>query len=136
MNEALQRLVRDGVLREAPNRGFVFAAAAQAMRRALVEHARARAAVVRGGDWQRVALDDVMDSMAEQHVDILALHEALERLAELHPRQNQVIEMRFFGGFTYQEIADQLGIAVPTAEGDFRMARAFLRRQLSTDNVP
>jgi RNA polymerase sigma factor (TIGR02999 family) len=130
MNEALQRLVRDGVFGEAPPRGYLFAAAAQAMRRVLVEHARSRATQVRGGEWQRVALDDVMDSLAGQNVDVLALHEALERLADLHPRQSQVVEMRYFGGFTYPEIADQLGIAVSTAEGDFRMARAYLRRQL------
>ncbi len=135
MNEALQRLVRDGVFSHAPNRGYVFAAAAQAMRRVLVEHARARATQVRGGDWQRVALDDVMDSLTAQNVDVLALHEALERLAKLHPRQSQVVEMRYFGGFTYPEIAEQLGIAVPTAEGDFRMARGFLRRQLLTEGL-
>jgi RNA polymerase sigma factor (TIGR02999 family) len=135
MNEALQRLLRDGVISQAPNRGYLFAAAAQAMRRVLVEHARAKAALVRGGEWQRVALDDVVDSMAAQHIDVLALHEALERLGELHPRQCQVIEMRFFGGFTYPEIAEQLGIAIATAEGDFRMARAFLRRQLNAGSL-
>jgi len=136
MNEALQRLIRDGVFSSAPNRGYVFAAAAQAMRRVLVEHARARATQMRGGEWKRVALDDVIDSMAEQNLDVLALHEALEQLAELHPRQCQVVEMRYFGGFTYPEIAEQLGIAPPTAESDFRMARAYLRRHLLTDSQP
>jgi RNA polymerase sigma factor (TIGR02999 family) len=112
-----------------------FPAAARAMRQVLVDHARRRAADKRGGDRERLPLDDVLDHFAEQHLDLLAVHEALTRLAGLHERQSQVVELRFFGGYTVEEIAGQLGVSVSTVESDFRKATAFLRGQLSDEGV-
>jgi RNA polymerase sigma factor (TIGR02999 family) len=130
VNEAFLRLVTQGALNEARNRALFFNAAARAMRQVLVDHARQRGAAKRGGGWQRVPLDDVLDSFEAQHADVLALHEALSRLARLNERQSQVIELRYFGGNTVEQIADQLEVSVGTVELDLRKARAFLYGQL------
>jgi len=90
-----------------------------------------RAADKRGGGRERLPLDEVLDHFAEQRLDLLAVHEALTRLAELHERQSQVMELRFFGGYTVEEVAGLLGVSVSTVESDFHKATAFLRGQLS-----
>jgi RNA polymerase sigma factor (TIGR02999 family) len=131
VHEAVLRLFRPGALAGAQGRGQFLAAAARAMRRVLVDHARQRAADKRGGGRERLPLDEVLDYFAEQRLDLLAVHDALDRLAELHDRQAQVVELRFFGGFTVEEIAEQLGVSVSTVESDFRKATAFLRGRLS-----
>jgi RNA polymerase sigma factor (TIGR02999 family) len=131
LHEAFGRLLRDDVLGRAPNRAYLFGAAARAMRQILVDHARRRKAEKRGGERGRLSLDAVLLSFEERHLDVVALHEALERLAGLHERQSQVVTLRFFGGLTVEEIAGQLGVSVSTVESDFRIARAWLRQQLS-----
>ncbi len=131
VNEAVLRLLGPGALAGAQGRGQLLAAAARAMRQVLVDHARRRAADKRGGGRERLPLDDVLDHFAEQRLDLLAVHEALDRLAGLHERQAQVVELRFFGGYTVEEIAEQLGVSASTVESDFRKATAFLRGQLS-----
>lgn len=113
-----------------------FAVSAQAMRRILVDQARGRSREKRGGDWQRIELRDdvaISDSHAE---DILDLDEALEELNEFDSRMAQIVELRFFGGLTMQEVADQLGVSKGTVEGDWTVARAWLRRQLSNKETP
>jgi RNA polymerase sigma factor (TIGR02999 family) len=130
VHETVLRLFRPDALASAQSRAEFLAAAARAMRQVLVDHARQRAADKRGGGRERVPLDDVLDHFAEQRLDLLAVHEALERLAGLHERQAQVVELRFFGGYTVEEIAEQLGVSVSTVEADFRKATAFLRGQL------
>jgi RNA polymerase sigma factor (TIGR02999 family) len=100
------------------------------MRQVLVDHARQRGAAKRGGGWQRVPLDDVLDTFESEHADVLALHEALNQLTRLHERQSRVIELRFFGGHTIEQIADQLQVSVGTVELDLRKARAFLYGRL------
>jgi RNA polymerase sigma factor (TIGR02999 family) len=110
------------------------ALAATAMRRALVDHARARAAAKRSPQEGFVGLDTgVALSSSEQAkpVDVLALHEALERLAALHERQSRLVELRFFGGLTTEQAAQALEISLATAEADWRMARTWLHRELS-----
>jgi RNA polymerase sigma-70 factor (ECF subfamily) len=129
VHEALLRLLRPNFLGKARDRAHVLAAAARAMRQILVDHARGRARGKRSGG-ERVPLDEVLDSFAEQKWDILAVHDALEVLAGLHERQSQVVELRFFGGYTLPEIAEQLDVSVSTVESDFRRATAFLRSQL------
>ena len=131
VHEAVLRLFRPDALSAAQGRAQFLAAAARAMRQVLVDHARRRAADKRGGDRERLPLDDVLDHFAEQHLDLLAIHEALTRLAGLHERQSQVVELRFFGGYTVEEIAGQLAVSVSTVESDFRKATAFLRGRLS-----
>jgi RNA polymerase sigma factor (TIGR02999 family) len=133
VHEAVLRLLQPAALAHAQNRSHFLAAAAQAMRQVLVDHARQRAADKRGGGREALPLDDALDYFARQNLDLLAVHEALTRLAALHERQAQVIELRFFGGYTVEEIADLLHVSVSTIEGDFRKASAFLRGQLRED---
>jgi RNA polymerase sigma factor (TIGR02999 family) len=133
VHEVAVRLLRSDAPLAAQNRAQFMAAAAQAMRRVLVDYARARATDKRGGGRAPVPLDSVLDYFAEQRLDLLGLHEALESLTALHHRQAQVVELRFFGGYTVEEIAEQLGVSVSTVESDFRKATAFLRGQLAEE---
>lgn len=130
VHEAVLRLVGGNLFHTAQDRREVLTAAAKAMRRILVEYARSREAEKRGGGRQRVPLDEVLDCFAERRLDVRELDEALEALALLHRRQSQVVELRFFGGYTIPEVAELLGVAVCTVESDFRKARAFLYRRL------
>jgi RNA polymerase sigma factor (TIGR02999 family) len=131
VHEAFLRLEAGDVLGHAPNRRYLFAAAAQAMRRALVDHARARRAAKRGAGRQRVPLDDVLDDFERQHLDVLALDEALDALHAADERQWLVVVLRFFGGLSVEEVAEALEVSVSSVEGDFRLARAWLRRHLA-----
>jgi RNA polymerase sigma factor (TIGR02999 family) len=133
VHEAFLRLVDQDALRETQNRALFFNAAARAMRQILVDHARQREAAKRGGGWQRVPLDAVLDSFESQHAEVLALHEALNQLALLHERQSRVVELRFLGGYTMEQIADQLQVSLGTVELDLRKARAFLHGRLGQD---
>ena len=131
VNEALVRMLEEETLADAPNRAYLFGAAAEAMRRVLVEHARRRQTRKRGGDRVRVPLDQVLDGFEEQGVDVIARHEALEQLAQVHlPGRPRVVTFRFFGGLTVPEGAEALGISVTTVESDWRFARAWLKGQL------
>lgn len=104
--------------------------AAATMRRILVDHARRRRAEKRGSGRMRVALDDSL-LVTPEPPELLALDEALRALAVLDERKARVVELRFFGGLTGEEAADVLGIARSTADADWFMARAWLRRQLA-----
>lgn len=130
VNEAYLRLIDQPHL-SWQSRAHFFAAAAQVMRHILVDHARARAAGKRGGVQNQVTLDEALIASDEQTVDILALHEALESLAGFDPRQARIVELHFFGGLSFPEIAFILGIAERTAKGDWAMARAWLKTELS-----
>lgn len=105
--------------------------AGTAMRRVLVDHARARKAAKRGGDADPITLIDGMAVTPTGDVDVLALDEALNRLAGLDPRQSRVVEMRFFAGLSIDEVADLLGVSAPTVKRDWQHARAWLRRELT-----
>lgn len=112
------------------SRGHFFSAAAGMMRRVLVDIARARLAQKRGAGADPVPLDEAI--AAEQpSVDLVALTDALDRLAAIDPRPAKVVELRFFGGFTVEETAEALGISVRTVISDWNTARAWLRRALS-----
>ncbi len=129
VHEAVIRLMRDADF-AATDHGYLLASAARAMREVLIDHARRRAAGRRGAGWRRVSLDSVVDYFEAQNLDILAVHEALDRLALLNARQSQVMTLRYFGGLTVPEIAAALGVSVVTVERDWRLARAWLRGQL------
>jgi RNA polymerase sigma factor (TIGR02999 family) len=133
VHEALLRLLGSDGLSEARDRAHLFAAAARAMRHILVDHARRHAAAKRGGGRESVPLDEGVAYVTTPSMDLLALHDALDQLAALNERQARVVELRFFGGFTVEEIADQLQLSVATVEGDFRKARAFLHSRLVGD---
>jgi RNA polymerase sigma-70 factor, ECF subfamily len=130
VHEAVIRLLGEGVFDRATDRSFLFAAAARAMREVLIDHARRRAAARRGGGRRRVPLDVVVDYLEGQGLDVVAVHEALDRLAELDGRQAQVMTLRYFGGMTVAEVAAALGVSVTTVEHDWRLARAWLAGQL------
>lgn len=111
-------------------RTHFFAIAAHLMRQILVDHARHRNAAKRGSG-NRVPLDEAKEIMSEQQeVDLIGLDRALEKLAELDPRQSRIVEMRFFAGLTEDEIAEVLGVAPITVKRDWRAAKALLYREL------
>jgi RNA polymerase sigma factor (TIGR02999 family) len=131
VHEAFLRLVdQSGV--DWKNRAHFLGVAARAMRRLLVDHARGRARVKRGGGATRIEISSVEAGVAVEprSVDLLALDQALERLAQLDAGQAQLVELRFFGGLTTEEAAATLGVSTATAGRDFRSARAFLAREL------
>ena len=130
VHEAVMRLLGDAVFDKAVDRNYLFASAARAMREVLIDHARRRATDRRGGGWQRMPLDDVVDYFEDQGLDVVAVHEALDRLAERNERQGQVMTLRYFGGLTVPEVAQALGVSVVTVERDWRLARAWLQGQL------
>ena len=113
------------------DRAHFFALASRAMRRMLIDHARAAHAQKRPGARQKVELESALVFVEGQAPDLLALDQALARLAEWDPRQSRVVEMHFFGGLGFDEIAEVLGISDRTAKRDWAMARAWLYRQLS-----
>jgi RNA polymerase sigma factor (TIGR02999 family) len=100
------------------------------MRRILVEHARARDAAKRGGGERRVTLQEAMALDPGKPDDMLALDEVLSRLAEVDPRRAKVVELRLFGGLQVAEVAEALGVSERTVKGDWRVARAWLSREL------
>ncbi len=116
------------------NRAHFLGVAAQAMRRLLVDHARGRSRDKRGGGATLVEIDSAAGQAAAavpaRSVDLLALDQALERLAALDVTQARLVELRFFGGLSVEEAAEALGISTATAGRDFRSARAFLAREL------
>jgi RNA polymerase sigma factor (TIGR02999 family) len=107
------------------------AVAANAMRQILVDHARARKTQKRGGDWLRVTLSSDAAADSGVGIDMLALDEALGQLAQLDERKARVVELRFFGGLTCAEAAEEVGVSPKTAEADWYFARAWLRDRLS-----
>jgi RNA polymerase sigma factor (TIGR02999 family) len=130
VNEAWLRLLRGAAFADLSSRRLFRTAVVQAMRRVLVEHARRRNAGKREGHRVRVPLDRVLASFEAQGVEVIDLHEALDRLAETHPRQARVVEHRFFGRLSIPEVADTLEVSDTTVESDWRFARAWLRGQL------
>jgi RNA polymerase sigma-70 factor, ECF subfamily len=130
VHEAVMRMLGDEVFERAPDRTFLLRAAGRAMREILVDHARRRGAARRGGKWERVPLDSMVDYFETQALDLVAVHEALDRLTELNDRQGQAMTLRYFGGLTVTEIAAALDVSVATVERDCRLARAWLHRQL------
>jgi RNA polymerase sigma factor (TIGR02999 family) len=113
------------------HRAHFFAVSAQIMRRILVDGARARGAAKRGGHSPRVDLDEIADVLSGRSNELIALDEALDRLAELDPRKARVIELRFFGGLSVEETAAVLKTSADTVMRDWRLARAWLLVELS-----
>ncbi|HZN01360.1 MAG TPA: sigma-70 family RNA polymerase sigma factor [Pyrinomonadaceae bacterium] len=113
------------------NRAHFFGIAAQLMRRILVDHARTKKRVKRGGSDVRVSLGDATVAVKGQDLDVVALDEALERLARIDEQQSRVVELRFFSGLTVEETAEVMGISKATVKRDWSMAKAWLHRELS-----
>jgi RNA polymerase sigma factor (TIGR02999 family) len=114
------------------NRAHFFGVAAGMMRRILVDNARRRRADKRGGGWERVTLaGDEAAADSHKEIDVLALHEALERLAAFDPQQARIVELRYFGGLTIEETAEVVGISPATVVREWTIAKAWLRADLS-----
>jgi RNA polymerase sigma factor (TIGR02999 family) len=123
--------LRGVALEKGRNRAALFATAARAMRHVLVNYARRRKTEIRGGGWRRVPLfDDILGHYDAQRIDLVALHDALERLRTLHPRQYQIVEAYHFGGWTMRQIAETLGVCEATVSIDFKRAQMWLATQL------
>jgi RNA polymerase sigma factor (TIGR02999 family) len=132
VHEAYLRLVGEADSARWENRGHFFAAAAEAMRRILVEAARRRQSLKRGGDLTRQPLDAV-DAAGHQSPDeLLAVHEALDRLAAVESRAAELVKLRYFAGFTNKEAAEILGIAPRTADNLWTYARAWLAVEMDS----
>jgi RNA polymerase sigma factor (TIGR02999 family) len=129
VHEAYVRLVDAEQAQRWDGRGHFFAAAAEAMRRILVEHARARRAEKRGGEAHRVPLDDT-PAAPPPDFDVLALDEALVRLAAVDPQASAVVQLRFFAGLTIAEAAQAVGVSARSADRLWAFARAWLYREI------
>lgn len=129
VNEAYLRLFKEKT-HAWKNRAHFCAIAAGSMREILVERARARGAAKRGGSRVRVSLDESMRAGKDNSVDVLALHEALERFAALDPKLARIVELRFFGGLTIEETAKEVGGSPATVKRNWKLAKAWLTREL------
>src|SRR6266851_4501544 len=112
------------------NRAQFFGIAAQLMRRILVDHARTRKRAKRGGSDIRVPFEDAVAIASAPELDVVALDEALKRLAEIDEQQSRIVELRFFSGLTVEETAEVLGISTATVKRDWSVARAWLQREI------
>ena len=133
VNEAYMSLVNQDQI-DWQGRTHFFAVGAQAIRRILVHHSRTKNAQKRGGDLNKVELEDWLAKAPEKGEMVLALDEALVFLAEQHERQAKVVEMKFFGGMKMQEIADELEVSIKTIEIDWKVAKAWLKIFLTQEN--
>jgi RNA polymerase sigma-70 factor, ECF subfamily len=130
VNEAYLKLI-DQKNAKWQNRAQFYGVAAQLMRRILVDHARQHKAAKRGGsDQQRLSITSAGKFAKQPEVDLLNLHEALKELTVMDPQQGRIVELKFFGGLSIEEIAEVMGIGHATVERDWKMARAWLRRRL------
>jgi len=131
INEAYLRLV-DVRRIQWRDRAHFFAMSSRLMRRVLVDHARARGYLKRGGGVRRVSLDEAPDIAVERGRDFVALDEALAALERIDPRKSRVVEMRFFGGLSVEETAGVLKVSADTVMRDWRLAKAWLLREMTT----
>ncbi len=131
LNEAYLRLVDQKNIHW-QDRAHFFGIAARLMRQVLVDYARKRGYAKRGGDAHRVPLDEAMIVSEERAADVVALDDALKSLAEIDPRQSQIVELRFFGGLSIEETAEVLAVSPGTVMRDWTLAKAWLRRAITS----
>ncbi|HSE97843.1 MAG TPA: sigma-70 family RNA polymerase sigma factor [Blastocatellia bacterium] len=133
VNEAYLRLIDQRSV-QWQNRAHFFGVAAQLMRRILVDHARSRSRAKRGGGAQVVSLVE-QAAMSQEVAEVIALDMALNNLAELDPRKGQIVEMKFFGGLTNEEVAEVLKVTTRTVEREWRKAKAWLHRAMTRSEI-
>ncbi|MGH9939063.1 MAG: ECF-type sigma factor [Blastocatellia bacterium] len=129
INEAYLKLIEQPVSWR--SRAHFFGIAARLMREILIDYARARQRLKRGGDQQRISLTAADVIAREQAVELLTLDEALTRLAAVDPQKSHIVELRFFGGLTIEETAEALGVSTATVERGWRAARAWLQTEIT-----
>ena len=129
VHEAYLRMVDQTQVRW-QNRAHFLGVAAQMMRRILVDHARSRQADKRGGALPKLSLDENIDVSDERSSELVALDEALRKLAEIDPEKSRLVELRFFGGLSVEETAEVLGVSAPTVKRHWRLAKAWLYGQV------
>jgi RNA polymerase sigma factor (TIGR02999 family) len=132
INEAYIRLV-DWKNVQWANRCHFFSVGAQMMRKVLIDHARSKGSQKRGGSAEQVVLDTSMIASSEKPMDLVALDETLSRLEQFDPRKSRVVELRIFGGLTNEEAAEAMGVSVITVRRDWKLALAWLRREMSSE---
>lgn len=135
VHEAYMQLV-DQTRVDWKNRAHFFGVAAQLMRRILVEHARAHHAQKRGGAANKLSLEEAINYFPQKESNLVALDDSLKELERLDPRQSKIVELRFFGGLTTDEVSEVMGISTATIEREWRSARAWLHTQLSDLKSP
>jgi len=113
------------------NRAHFFGVAAQLMRRILMDYAKSRQRIKRGGDVHKTSLDEALVVAEDRASDLVRIDEALTRLEALDARQAKVVELRFFGGLTVEETAEAIGVSAPTVKREWAMAKAWLHRELA-----
>ena len=130
VNEVSLKILNDAA---APleNRGRFFGYVSRAMRNLLIDHARTRTRQKRGGNSKSVTFEEALIASQEQPDELLELNEALDRLAKMDERKAQVVEMKYFGGLTNQEVADALDVSLNTVKRDWEVARTWLMNELS-----
>ncbi len=133
VHEAYLRLVDQGTTTW-QNRAHFFGVAAQLMRRILVDHARRHRRKKRGGALDKVEFDEALALSVSRDLNLIALDDALQDLAALNPQHSQIVELRFFGGMTIEEVAEVLDVSPRTVQREWRMARAWLRRQIFSED--
>jgi len=134
VNEAYVKLVDQRDVRW-QNRSHFFALSAQIMRRILINHARDSVAQKRGGAAEHIAFEDTMILTKEKSTELIALDDALERLAKFDETKSRIVELRYFGGLTLEETAEALGIAAVTVSVNWRLAKAWLAREIRGQEV-
>ena len=134
VHEAYLRLI-DQTKVDWQNRAHFFGVAAQMMRRILVDHAKAKHRVKRGGTATKVSLDETVNLSSERAAELVALDDALKVLDELDERKSRIVELRYFGGLTVDETAQVLGVSDKTVMRDWNLAKAWLYQQLSQTNL-
>lgn len=125
----------EGVNVKAANQGQFLALAAKAMRNLLIDHARARGRQKRGGDQERLTLDESLAACQERNQELIDLDEALERFSKIDSRKGQVVELRYFGGLSVEETAEILEVSPATIKRDWEVAKAWLLRELQSESA-
>ena len=134
VNEAYLRLINQQNV-DWQNRAHFFAIAAQVMRHLLVDHARSKQYAKRGGGAQQITLDEGLAVSDDNSVELLSLHQALERLEKIDDRKSKIVELRYFGGLSTEETAEVLGVSEITIKREWAKAKAWLFRELSQSEV-
>jgi RNA polymerase sigma-70 factor (ECF subfamily) len=132
INEAYVRLIDSGDMNW-QNRAQFFGVCARLMRQILTDFARSRLSKKRGRDVQRISLDESLEVSVEPRADLVALNDALNRLAAIDPRKSQVVELRFFGGLTAEQAAEVLRVSPHTVLRDWKLAKVWLHRELTSE---